>query len=83
MKILRLDMRTGNSSYEDADETYPMLGGRGLIAALLLKEIDPACDPLGDDNKLVICNGLMAGTLAATSGRLSLGGKSPITGTIK
>ena len=36
MKILRLDMRTGNSSYEDADETYPMLGGRGLIAALLL-----------------------------------------------
>ncbi len=41
MKILRLDMRTGNSSYEDADETYPMLGGRGLIAALLLKEIDP------------------------------------------
>ena len=83
MKILRLDMRTGNSSYEDADETYPMLGGRGLIAALLLKEIDPACDPLGDDNKLVICNGLMAGTLAATSGRLSLGGKSPLTGTIK
>ena len=82
MKILRLDMRTGNSSYEDADETYPMLGGRGLIAALLLKEIDPACDPLGDDNKLVICNGLMAGTLAATSGRLSLGGKSPLTGTI-
>lgn len=83
MKILRLDMRTGNSSYEDADETYPMLGGRGLIAALLLKEIDPACDPLGDDNKLVICNGLMAGTLAATSGRLSFGGKSPLTGTIK
>ena len=79
MKILRLDMRTGNSSYEDADETYPMLGGRGLIAALLLKEIDPACDPLGDDNKLVICNGLMAGTLAATSGRLSLGGKSPLS----
>ena len=41
MKILRLDMRTGNSSYEDADETYPMLGGRGLIAALLLKEMIP------------------------------------------
>ena len=39
MKILRLDMRTGNSSYEDADETYPMLGGRGLIAALLLKRL--------------------------------------------
>ena len=33
--------------------------------------------PAGDDNKLVICNGLMAGTLAATSGRLSLGGKKP------
>ena len=41
MKILRLDMRTGNSSYEDADETYPMLGGRGLIAALLLMQSTP------------------------------------------
>lgn len=83
MKILRLDMRTGNSSYEDADETYPMLGGRGLIAALLLKEIDPACDPLGDDNKLVICNGLDGGDPGGHVRRLSLGGKSPLTGTIK
>lgn len=83
MKLLRVNMSAGEISCGKLDERCRLLGGRGLISALLLDEMDPACDPEGPDNRLIICNGLLAGTLAASSGRLSIGGKSPLTGTIK
>jgi len=38
---------------------------------------------LGADNKLVIAPGLLSGTVAAMSGRISVGCKSPLTGGIK
>ena len=83
MKLLRVDMGTERIQSEDVDEHYALLGGRGLVSALLSAELEPACDPEGPDNMLIICNGLMAGTLAASSGRLYEGKKSPLTGTIK
>src|SRR6185369_12082962 len=43
----------------------------------------PTCHPLGRHNKLVFAPGLLAGSPAAQSGRLSAGAKSPLTGTIK
>jgi aldehyde:ferredoxin oxidoreductase len=46
-------------------------------------EVEPTCHPLGKSNKLVIAPGLLSGTQAANSGRLSCGAKSPLTGTIK
>ena len=49
----------------------------------MAKEVPPLCHPLGSDNKLVIAPGLLSGTTAAISGRLSVGCKSPHTGTIK
>ncbi|MHB8157303.1 MAG: aldehyde ferredoxin oxidoreductase family protein, partial [Desulfocucumaceae bacterium] len=39
--------------------------------------------PLGPNNKLIIAPGLLSGTRAPSSGRLSVGGKSPLTGGIK
>jgi aldehyde:ferredoxin oxidoreductase len=47
------------------------------------REVPPLCHPLGADNKLVVAAGLLAGTTCANSGRLSIGGKSPLTGGIK
>jgi aldehyde:ferredoxin oxidoreductase len=47
------------------------------------KEVPPLCHPLGEDNKLVLAPGLLSGTIAAMSGRLSVGCKSPLTGGIK
>lgn len=82
-KILRIDMGKKIISYEDVLEKYEFLGGRGLIAAIMTDEVDPGCDPLGQGNKLIICPGLLTGTAAPCSGRLSIGGKSPLTGTIK
>ena len=38
---------------------------------------------LGAENKLVIAPGILSGTIAAMSGRLSVGAKSPLTGGIK
>ena len=45
--------------------------------------MDPACEPLGRKNRLIVASGLLADTAVTTAGRLSLGGKSPLTGGIK
>jgi aldehyde:ferredoxin oxidoreductase len=68
---------------EPLPDEWKLLGGRGLSAKILLKHCDPACDPLGPDNVLVMAPGVLAGTSAPTSGRISIGGKSPLTGGIK
>jgi len=62
---------------------YAGLGGRALTSAIVSKEVPPSCHPLGAHNKLVISPGLLGGTVAAMSGRLSVGCKSPLTGGIK
>lgn len=76
-------MDNKNIYWDDVQEEYTYFGGRGLIAKILNNEVDPACDALGPKNKLIVCPGLLAGTMAPSSGRLSIGGKSPLTGTIK
>ena len=62
---------------------YAGLGGRALTSAVVSKEVPPLAHPLGEDNKLVIAPGMLSGTIAAMSGRCSVGGKSPLTGGIK
>jgi aldehyde:ferredoxin oxidoreductase len=62
---------------------YAGLGGRALTSIIVDKEVPPLCHPLGSENKLVISPGLLSGTAGAMTGRLSVGCKSPLTGTIK
>lgn len=83
MKIYRVNMSNLSFVTEEVPEEWKMLGGRGLTSAIVAKEVDPACHPLGNKNKLVFAPGLLAGTMAANSGRLSVGAKSPLTGGIK
>ena len=59
------------------------LGGRALTSTIVAKEVKPDCHPLGKYNKLVFSPGMLTGTACVNSGRLSAGGKSPLTGTIK
>jgi aldehyde:ferredoxin oxidoreductase len=84
-KILRIDMGAegGPKTTEEPLGEYAGLGGRALTSAMISKEVDPLCHPLGENNKLVIAPGLLGGTTAAMSGRISIGCKSPLTGTIK
>jgi aldehyde:ferredoxin oxidoreductase len=85
MKILRINMGAegGPKASEGPAGAYEGLGGRALTSALVSKEVPPLCHPLGADNKLVIAPGLLSGTIAAMSGRLSVGCKSPLTGGVK
>ncbi|HEX2965175.1 MAG TPA: aldehyde ferredoxin oxidoreductase C-terminal domain-containing protein [Syntrophorhabdaceae bacterium] len=62
---------------------YAGLGGRALTSAIVSKEVPPDCHPLSEDNKVVIAPGLLSGSAAAMSGRISVGCKSPLTGGIK
>jgi aldehyde:ferredoxin oxidoreductase len=84
-KILRINMgaKGGPAVKTEPMDDYAGLGGRGLTSAIVSKEVPPLCHPLGEDNKLVIAPGLLSGTTAAMSGRLSVGCKSPLTGGIK
>lgn len=84
-KILRIDMSAEGGPAIKIEElgTYSGLGGRALTSTVLLKEVPPTCHPLGKENKLVIAPGLLSGSAAVSSGRLSIGSKSPLTGGIK
>jgi aldehyde:ferredoxin oxidoreductase len=54
-----------------------------MTSAVVSKEVPATCHPLGEENKLVIAPGLLSGSAAAMSGRISIGCKSPLTGGIK
>ena len=82
-KILRINMTDRNSYWEDVPEKYKHLGGRGLTSSILCDEVDPLCHPLGPNNKIIFAPGIVTGTSAASSGRISVGAKSPLTGGIK
>jgi aldehyde:ferredoxin oxidoreductase len=82
-KILRINLRTKKIRYEDASREYLETGGRGLIAKIMLNEVNPLCDPLGRENKLIIANGLLTGTNVSSASRIAIGAKSPLTGGIK
>ncbi len=83
MWMLRLDMTDRSVSLEEIPDRYQQLGGRGLTSTLIAEEVDPQCHPLGPNNKLVFSPGILTGTASPTSARLSVGGKSPLTGGIK
>ncbi len=82
-RILRLNMADRTAMFEDLPAAYRFLRGRGLTSTIIHDEVDPTCHPLGPTNKLVFAPGLVTGTPAPTSARVSVGGKSPLTQTIK
>ncbi|MGD9133313.1 MAG: aldehyde ferredoxin oxidoreductase C-terminal domain-containing protein [Desulfobacterales bacterium] len=83
MKLIRVNMGSKTIAVEDVPQDYLGLGGRGLTAAIINAEVPPKCDPLGPDNKLIIAPGLLSGTQLPNTSRISIGAKSPLTGTIK
>jgi len=82
-KILRVNMTDRTARFEELPDEDQHKAGRWLTSSLVAREVPPSCHPLGPKNKLVISPGLVSGTAAPTSSRLSVGAKSPLTGTIK
>jgi aldehyde:ferredoxin oxidoreductase len=84
-KILRINVGADGGPTYTVEELgdYAGLGGRAMTSTVIAKEVPADCHPLGPENKLVIAPGLMTGSAASTSGRISMGCKSPLTGGIK
>lgn len=80
---LTIDMKNLSVNKADLEEELNILGGRALIAQYMMKNVAPTCDPLGEENVLILCTGAFAGTKLTTAHRMSIGGKSPLTGGIK
>jgi aldehyde:ferredoxin oxidoreductase len=81
--IWRVDVATQTLSRQPTPPSWEHLGGRGLIARILLDEVLPTCEPLGPLNKLLFCPGLLVGHMLSSCDRISIGGKSPLTGGVK
>ncbi|HTG00723.1 MAG TPA: aldehyde ferredoxin oxidoreductase C-terminal domain-containing protein [Nitrospirota bacterium] len=84
-KILRIDVGAANGPVAKTTSLgeYSGFGGRAMTSAIVSKEVPPLCHALSGENKLVIAPGLLSGSGAAMTSRLSVGCKSPLTGGIK
>lgn len=82
-KLLRINTREKTFKFEETPQAYAGLGGRALTSKFILDEVPATCHPLGKNNKLIFAPGILSGSPAADSGRLSAGAKSPLTGGIK
>ncbi len=83
MKLIRVNMSDKTIGFEDVPHDYLGLGGRGLTSTIINTEVPPKCDPLGPENKLIFAPGLLSGSPLGNTSRISIGAKSPLTGTIK
>ncbi len=83
-KILHVNLTTGEHHIEQPDDDFYRLlvGGRAVIAYLLLRDLPPHTDPLSPNNLLIFAPGIMQGTNLPGAGRHAVGGKSPLTGAI-
>ncbi len=81
-KIPRINLSEGSRTSESPNmewaNQYP--GSRGSAARYLGQEIDPQCDALGPDNKLIMASGPLSGIMAPTSGRCAVSCKGSLTG---
>ncbi len=82
--VLRVNLTDGTTSNEPLNMEWAglYLGQRGLATKYLVEEIDPMCDALAPDNKLIMTTGPLTGTMASTGGRYSVVTKSPLTGAV-
>ncbi|MFO8037256.1 MAG: aldehyde ferredoxin oxidoreductase C-terminal domain-containing protein [Anaerolineales bacterium] len=81
--VWRVNTETQEFQTEPVPDGWEQLGGRGLLARILVDEVDARCDPLGPNNKLIFAPGLLVGHKLSSCDRISIGGKSPLTGGVK
>lgn len=81
-KILRINLSDNKVRSENLSPETAMnyIGGRGLNAERLYREIPKGIDPLGPENKLMIATGPLVGTMFPTASRFNVSAKSPQTG---
>ena len=82
-KILMVDLSDQTMIPESVPDCVyeDYLSGMGLGAYILYNRMPAGADPLGPENILGFCSGFLTGTGSLFSGRWTLVGKSPLTGT--
>jgi aldehyde:ferredoxin oxidoreductase len=82
-KLARINLSKQEISIDSIDselwEKY--LGGRGMGAYFLAKEVPPAKEALSPDNKLIFMNGPIAGSSIPGNNKICVTFKSPLTDT--
>lgn len=79
--ILRVNLTTGTITTEEPGEAIyrRYLGGGGLGAYYLLKEVPAGIDPFGPENKLMFMTSVINGTPLSGVNRYTAVAKSPLT----
>ncbi len=82
-KLLRINLTTEECREEEIapEQWESFIGGRGLGAYYLTKEVPPNVGPLSPENKLIFMNGPLAGTLIPGNNKICVTFKSPLTNT--
>ncbi len=80
-RFLRVNLSTGETVTEFVTEQVALdfIGGRGYGIKYLYDEVTPRVDPLGEQNRLILLNGALAGTSALAVSRWMACTKSPLT----
>jgi aldehyde:ferredoxin oxidoreductase len=80
-KILRVDLTSNKISESSTFDYVPkFVGGRGIGAKICWDEIPANVGAFDPENRLIFATGPLEGTLAPSSGRFTIVGKSPQTG---
>ena len=82
--LLSVDLSTGKIEKKEIEIEHirKFIGGRGLGAYYLLKNLPPDTDPTGEKNIIYIMSGSLSGYPVPLSGRSQIVTKSPLTGAI-
>ena len=75
-RLIRIDMNKLEAKIVNTPTKFARLGGRALSSHIIATEVPPTSHPLSQYNKLIFSPGLLAGTAAPNSGRLSVGPKA-------
>ena len=83
-KILRINLTDQTAREEELslEVAKDYIGGAGFGIKYLFDEVPSGTDPLGPDNKLIFAPGPFSGTTVPCASRMSVTGKSPLTGAV-
>ncbi|HDO20236.1 MAG: aldehyde ferredoxin oxidoreductase family protein [archaeon GB-1845-036] len=81
-KFLRVDVSERRCKVENYDENLALnfIGGRGFAVKLLWDELPIGVEPFSPQNKLIFAAGPLTGLPIASSGKMVVASKSPLTG---
>ncbi len=81
-RVLRVDLGSGAITVEEQGEKFIRrhLGGQGVAAWYLNREVPPGVEPFDPGNRLIFTGGLLTGLKFPGAGRGSVAARSPLTG---